>query len=185
MAERSERNLPHLILKGFVETEQFRAPRSPVRSKPVPEQDRARHGTALLSQIETLKQEASVAREAQDHAGLEGGFGLQIEFESFPDIELAFESLARERSGIELLNVRHEDQRTYATVFVPDGKLTHFEGLVQDYLREKRDQKGHLRDHKKLLNAIEQVRAASLRALWTDDPHVFPTSEDETFWWET
>ena len=37
---------------------------------------------------------------------MEEGFGLQIEFESFPDIKLAFESLAAERSGIEIRNVR-------------------------------------------------------------------------------
>ncbi len=185
MAERDNRNLRHFILNGFAEAEQFRAPRSPVRSKPIPEQDRSRHGTALLGQLETLKSDLTAARTARENAGLEGGFGLQIEFESFPDIELAFESLARERSGIELLNVRHEDQRTYATVFVPDGKIEHFEGLVQDYLAEKRDLKGHARDHKKLLNAIHQIRTASLRALWTDDPQVFPTTEDEAFWWET
>ena len=74
-------------------------------------------------------------------AGLEEGLGLQVEFESFPDIELAFESLARERQGIELLNVRQEGNRTHATVFVPDGKLDHFEGLVRDYLEEKRGQR--------------------------------------------
>ena len=67
---------------------------------------------------------------------MEDGLGPQVEFESFPDIELAFESLARERSGIELLNVRQEDNRTHATVFVPDGKLDHFERLVRDYLAE-------------------------------------------------
>ena len=85
---------------------------------------------------------AEFARETQQAAGMEDGLGLQVEFESFPDIELAFESLARERSGIELLNVRHEDNRTHATVFVPDGKLDHFERLVRDYLAETRDKDG-------------------------------------------
>ena len=65
----------------------------------------------------------------QQAVGLVDGLGIQVEFESFPDIELAFESLARERSGIELQNVRHEESRTHATVFVPDGKLAHFERL--------------------------------------------------------
>ena len=65
--------------------------------------------------------------------------GLPVEFEGFPDVELAFESLARERSGIELLNVRHAGDLTRATVFVPDGKLDHFERIVRDYLEERRD----------------------------------------------
>lgn len=138
----------------------------------------------MLGQVEALKPEMTTACEAQEQAGLDGGFGLQMEFESFQDIELAFESLARERSGIELLNVRHEGQRTLATIFVPDGKLGHFEGLIRDYLAEKRDKNGHARDHKRLINAIQQIRAATLRALWTDDPAVFPVSEQESFWWE-
>lgn len=161
------------------------SPQPPPRGKSlVPDRDQRRHGGVLLAQIELLKPQMATSREAQEDAGLDGGFGLQVEFESFPDIELAFENLARERSGIELLNVRHEKQRTCATVFVPDGKLKHFEGQLRDYLEEKRDRKGHARDHKRLFNAIQQIRAASLKALWTDDIQVFPTSDDETFWWE-
>ena len=56
-------------------------------------------------------------------AGFEAGLGLLVEFESFPDVELAFESLARERQGIELLNVRHDENRTLAAVALA-GNLT-------------------------------------------------------------
>ena len=123
------------------------------------------------------------ARGAQEAAGLEEGFGLQVEFESFPDIELAFDSLARERSGIELLNVRHDGERTLATVFVPDGKLESFENLIRAYLDESKDsQRGP--KNRALLNAIAEIRAATITALWTDDPAVLPVSDEETFWWE-
>ena len=112
------------------------------------------------------------------------GLGLQVEFESFPDVELAFESLSREHMGIELLNVRHEEKRTLATVFVPDGKLDHFENLIRDYLTEKKDSLGHPRDNRRLIDAIKQIRAASLRALWTDT-EAFPAVEEELpLWWE-
>ena len=137
-----------------------------------------------MRQLGELRSEAVTARAAQQEAGLDDGLGLRIEFESFPEIELAFESLARERSGIELLNVRHHERRTYATVFVPDGKLTHFEGLIQDYLAEKRNRIGQFRDHKRLINAIRQIRAASLRALWTDAEEAFPTERERPLWWE-
>ena len=86
----------------------------------------------MLQQVDELRTAAAYARETQQDAGLEDGLGLQVEFESFPDIQLAFESLAREPQGIELLNVRQEESRTHATVFVPDGKLDHFEGLIRD-----------------------------------------------------
>ena len=115
---------------------------------------------------------------------MEDGLGLQVEFESFPNIELAFESLARERSGIELLNVRHENNRTHATVFVPEGKLDHFERLIREYLEEARDRAERARDHQRLVDAIRQIRAAGLRALWTDSADEFPTPDDGAVWWE-
>ena len=115
---------------------------------------------------------------------MEDELGLQVEFESFPDIELAFESLARENWGIELLNVRQEDARTYAAVFVPDGKLDHFERLIREYLEGKRDKSGVPRDNQRLIDAIEQIRAASLRALWTDVAAEFPTQDEGSIWWE-
>ena len=134
-------------------------------------------------QLDELHPRAEAAKEAQLRAGIDEGLGLAIEFESFPDIELAFESLARDHWGIELLNVRHDADRTYATVFVPDGKLTHFERLIQDYLTEKHDSRGKPRDNKRLINAIREIRAASLQALWTDT-EAFPTDTDEVLWWE-
>ncbi|MGH9759690.1 MAG: S8 family serine peptidase [Blastocatellia bacterium] len=184
MANQDQKKNRHFILEGFADREKFQRPKRKIEKESIPEQDRTQHGNALLLQVEALKPEMETARADQEEAGLDGGFGLQVEFESFPDIELAFESLAQERSGIELFNVRHDDHSTYATVFVPDGKLDRFERLIQDYLKEKRDSAGRVRDHKALVNAIQQIRAASLRALWTDDPAVFPAQDDEMFWWE-
>lgn len=184
MANGTDERKRHFILDGVTEVEAYRSPQQDRRRPAVPERDRAAHGGALRGQLEALRMDAASAREAQQAAGMEEGLGLQVEFESFPDIELAFESLARERSGIELMNVRHEGDRTHATVFVPDGKLDHFEGLVRDYLEEKRDSAGRARDHKRLINAIRQIRAAGLRALWTDDPDVFPSADEGPFWWE-
>jgi len=176
----------HFVLSGYTETERFVRPRQAIRRPQIPMRDRQSHGTALLGQIDRLKAVSETARRHQEEAGLEEGFGLQVEFESFPDIELAFERLARERSGIELLNVRQDPEKeiTYATVFVPHGKLAHFENLIRSYLEEKRDRRGRVRDHKDLVNAIRKIRAATLRALWTDDPSVLPLSESEAFWWE-
>ena len=184
MAEPDDQRKRHFVLEGTAETERFRSPQQGGGGSAVPDRDRNQHGGALLRQIEALRPQMTAARDAQEAAGLEEGFGLQVEFESFPDIELAFESLARERSGIELLNVRHEGERTLATVFVPDGKLEHFEKLIGDYLEEKKDRAGRPRDNRKLIDTIRQIRAATLGALWTDDPAVLPASDEEMFWWE-
>ena len=183
MANGSDERHRHFFLEGVTETEAFRS-RGRGGRPPIPGQNRAQHGGALLQQVDELRTDAVSAREAQQAAGLEDGLGLQVEFESFPDIELAFESLAREDQGIELLNVRQEESRTHATVFVPDGKLDHFEGLIRSYLAERRDRAGRPRDNQRLIDAISQIRTASLQALWTDDHDAFPSEDAEQFWWE-
>ena len=183
MANGNEERHRHFILEGVTETEAYRSPQQG-RSRPnIPSQDRVQHGAALRKQIAELRLITDVAREAQLAAGVEDGLGLQVEFESFPGIELAFERLDRERSGIELLNVREADNITRATVFVPDGKLDYFENLIRDYLEEKKDSIGRSRDNRTLIDAIRQIRAATLQALWTDD-WGYPTHEDGQFWWE-
>ena len=184
MANGADERNRHFILDGVTETEAYRSPQEGGGRPKVPERDRERHGGTLLRQLDGLHPQAEAAKEAQRQAGVDEGFGLVIEFESFPDIELAFESLARERSGIELLNVRSDGERIYATVFVPDGKLVHFESLIHNYLAEKRDSIGRPRDNKRLINAIREIRAASLRALWTDTDDAFPTDDEGVVWWE-
>ncbi|CAN5161488.1 S8 family peptidase [soil metagenome] len=183
MAEQEDQRKRHFILEGTAETERFRSPQQGGGGASVPDRNRSQHGSALMRQLEALRPQLVKAREAQEAVGIEEGFGLQVEFESFPDIELAFESLARERSGIELLNVRHDKQRTLATVFVPDGKLETFENLIHAYLDESKDTKTGPKN-RKLLNAISEIRAATLSALWTDDPAVLPATDEETLWWE-
>lgn len=185
MAESGGDRKRHFLLQNNGKTEPFSAPPRGGGGGALPVQDRQTHGAALLNQVRQLAPQVEAAKVEQQKVGLEEGFGLQIEFESFPDIELAFESLARERSGIELRNVRHDDEssRTYATVFVPEGKLTRFENLIADYLDESKDKKSGPKNSK-LLNAISEIRMATLEALWTDDPGALPKSDDDNIWWE-
>ncbi len=135
-------------------------------ASPVPRQNRQADGGALLQQVEGLKPELEQARARQQQSGMEEGFGLQIEFESFPDIELAFESLAVERSGIELLNVRHEEHKTLASVFVPDGKLHILENKIKAYL-EQGTPKGEPKNQS-WIDAIRSIRVGSIFSLFFD-----------------
>ena len=188
MANDGDQHKPHFILKNTVTAESFRT-RGGGGSKEVPSRDRQQHGGRLLQQLGALRTEIEQARFQQESAGMNEGFGLQVEFESFPDIELAFESLAKERSGIELLKVRHEESQTMATIFVPDGKLHILENLVAAYLDESKDKinekKGTRKpSNQKLLDAIRNIRVARLKDLWTDDLEVFPQSDEEALWWE-
>ncbi|WP_240794560.1 S8 family peptidase [Azoarcus sp. DD4] len=155
-----------------------------MQKKPLPELPRQQHGQALQAQLHALEPVAEAAAEAQQHYGLESGLGLQIQFIGQPDVELAFQSLADEGKKIELLSVYKEGSTTYANVFVPDGQLARFEKYVVEYLEEKKDKNGKPRDHKALLNTIASIRAAELRALWTDDLELLPNDASEPFWWE-
>ncbi|MBN2429394.1 MAG: S8 family peptidase [Deltaproteobacteria bacterium] len=185
MAEKNQPPKKHFLLGNLADPEPFSPPRRSISPVSIPARERQSHGNHLLRQVEQLKPAMQNAKEVQEAAGLDkDGLGLRLEFESFDDIDLAIESLARERSGIELLNVRRDENITFATVFVPDGKLLHFEKLVTDYLGERRDRKGNLRDNSSLVNTIKEIRAASLRELWTDDESEFPRQDDEVFWWE-
>ncbi len=183
MADREPNNHPHFIFQNSAQSEHFTSPAKGGGGTAIPDRDRNEHGGALLGKLQQLTPVLNDAAAQQRLAGADEGFGLQIEFESFPDVELAFESLARESSGIELRNVRHGDNKTFATVFVPDGKLEFFEKLITAYLDEGKDNKSGP-SHSKLLNAISEIRAATIQALWTDSPDTMPTDDDEYLWWE-
>lgn len=176
---------PHFVLANTSESKPFTA-QSPGGggSEPPPDLLRSQHGAILQSQLLALRPIAMSVVAQQTALDLESGLGLQIHFASQPGIELAFESLANEPKKIELLSVRKDGDSTFANVFVPDGKLHHFEKYVADYLAEKKNRNGIANDHKSLINTIASIRSAELRALWTDDPELLPQAVDEEFWWE-
>jgi hypothetical protein len=180
---------PHLVLGNTSTAQAFKAPSSGGDSATVPVRDRFRHGTALKAQLLALKPLAQQAVVVQQEQGLESGLGLQVEFVGQPDVALAFESLGYElgkdpQKKIEVLSVRAEGETTYANVFVPDGKLAHFEKYVEDYLAERKKANGDSLDHHALLNTIASIRSAEIRALWTDDPALLPQDTSEAIWWE-
>ena len=184
--ERETRNR-HFLLKGVTEIEPFRS-RGMGQRREVPVRNRQQHSSNLREQLAEVQASSDSAVAIQRDSGITEGLGISVEFESFPDIDLAFESLSREKSGIELLNVRRDDSRaegevTQATVFVPDGKITHFEDLIRDYVDQKKNARGHPRDNQRLVDAILRIRAATLRALWTDTSE-FPSEDEGALWWE-
>ena len=184
MTEPKAGQRPHFHFQRTGQPERFRSTASATRNPRFPPQDRAQHGRALLGQLRQVDEQMAVAVNLQRQFGQEGGFGLQIEFRSFPGFELAFEGLARGAQRIELLNLRRDPQTQIdmATVFVPDGQLRAFESLVSQYL-EANTSKGQPRNAP-LLNPIQEIRVAAFSALWTDDPLVLPANDTDTIWWE-
>lgn len=190
MPDQTHDKRPHLVLTNTSKAQPFTAPSAGGGGAPeVPKLDRAQHGAALQTQLLALKPIAEKAADLQAEQGLESGLGLQIQFVGLPDVALAFESLGDERNRdpskqIEVLSVRADGNSTVANVFVPDGKLEHFEKYITEYLAAKTNKKGDLIDHGTLLNAIASIRSAELQALWTDEPTLLPQDTAEQFWWE-
>lgn len=181
---------PHLVLAKTSTAHAFTAPSVGRDSTTaVPSLDRVQHGTSLNAQLLALKPIAEEAVAAQRQQGLESALGLQVEFVGQPDVALAFESLGYElgkdpQRKIEVLSLRTDGSRTYANVFVPDGRLAHFEKYVEDYLAERKKSNGDSLDHRALLNTIASIRRAEIRALWTDAPALLPEDATEAIWWE-
>lgn len=101
MAEQDHQRRRHFILEGTAETERFRSPPRGGGGSAVPDRDRNQHGDTLLRQIEALRPQVTAALDVQKAAGLEEGLGLQVEFESFPDIKLTLNSIAELRRAKE------------------------------------------------------------------------------------
>ena len=184
MPDQPQAKRPHFILQDTSQAVEFKAHSAGRSKRDVPALPRQQHGASLRDQIEILKPAAAEAVQVQRDLQLESGLGLQIQFSSQPNVKLAFESLANETRKIELLSVREEGSQTFANVFVPDGGLAHFENYISDYLEEKKDISGRPRDNRNLLDAIQSIRAAEIRALWTDDPELLPDDLTTAFWWE-
>ena len=89
----------------------------------IPELEREAQYAQLKSQLETIstthREMISIARELD----IDSPISTQVSFESRPDVEMPFESLANATHKIELLNVIKGDSKIIANVMVPDGKL--------------------------------------------------------------
>jgi len=175
---------PHFYLGPTGKAESFTSASSGGRKPDIPARNRQQHGGALIGQLRQVEQRQAVLHEEAEAHELESIVGIQVEFESFPGIDLAVESLADARQKIELLNVIHRDDKTFATIFVPENKLSSIESKLQAYLEERKDRAGRARDNRKLIDAIQAFRTAALEALWTDDREQLPENPEETFWWE-
>ena len=174
----------HIYLGRTGKAESYTSTAGPPNSPTIPPRDRQQHGRVLMAQLRQVASDQQRLSQEAIAYDLESLIGIQIEFKSFPGIELAVESLADARSGIELTNVRRSGDTVLATVFVPEGKLTRIESKLTDYLTYKTVQNGVPRDNRVLIDAIESFRAAALEALWTDAADQFPRDDQEELWWE-
>lgn len=182
MAQDESDKLPHLLLADTTHTEFYTPIPSRGKTFKLPLRQRQSHGQKLLSQFDNLREEIDAVIAEQKAFGIDAGNGIYVQFESDPAFELKCESLEALRSGVELLAVQTFQNKTLATVFVPEGKLNILTDKVSDYL-EKNTPKGTAKN-KQLVESIAEIQKAALEAIWTDDRELLPVEDNQEIWWE-
>jgi hypothetical protein len=186
----AERNRPHILLRGQAAPEPYtRTGRG--GSRPPAPSSRYAHGTSLRSALTGAVAEGEAKRTAADVSVPGSVPGVYVEFESFPRIELALETLDPQRGRVrpELRSVRlvreGEDVREFATVFIPDGAVSYFLSRIERYLATADlESPGRLRTNRNFFDRVAAVRAATLSAFWTDASEEYPAATTESTWWE-
>lgn len=181
MSENSTERLPHLFIKNTAISSRYTTPATRGGGINTPQRDRQSHAQRLLNQVEQIQQQEPELIQEQKAFGLEVNNGIYLAFESEQDFELKFQSLDFQTSGIEICNVQEKDKKIIATVFVPEGKLTHFLKKITQY-KEENTPKGKPKN-KDLVEGINAIKLAALEALWTDDLELLPV-DNATIWWE-
>ncbi|MDN7125918.1 S8 family peptidase [Pseudidiomarina sp. 1APR75-33.1] len=138
------------------------------------------HVNRLSGQLTDI---ASFANEVSSDAHEENieRIGIQITFESFEGIELVFNSLENAPKKIELLNIQFIDNTYYATVFVPEGKLSFFQKKLEEYAATIDSEST---SHRAVIESIAAIKRATIKTLWTDSRELFPENEHDQVAWE-
>ncbi len=151
-----------------------------------PPDDRRRHGQSLEFQLRSASDEG-LSRREQAEIHIPGAIdGIYVRFESFPDVDLALESLDPRRGRVhpELRNAREVviagRQVEIATVFIPDGQLGYFLRRLEQYVSTADSDRPR---NSALVDRIQSIGLAGLEELWTDPKSEFPETDDAV-WWE-
>lgn len=172
----SDKQLPHLFLNNFVEPLSYTTPPSGGGEKPrIPNRNHKEHGLFISGKLKDAWNRSSQLEKDRSAVALQTKDGMYLEFSSQAGYDLTTKSLEQLPSGIRLLNIRSEgvgdDQITFATVFVPPGKIEIFLKKTQTYID---DNKNSL-----LTGSIEEIRLAVLESFWQDDLDLIPTENPE------
>lgn len=186
---RNEFNKPHFFFNSSANPHEFTSPArgggSPVE---IPAKDRSSHSAKLRHDIQNVANDFADLKTSIPSSEMNMGIGIQVEFESFPDVMMAVESLANDPQGIVLHNVKtveHEGQTTtIATAFVPEGKLSFYQKKLNEYEERRTLSNGNSGDHQKLIDSIKSIKRAAFSAIWADDESLLPENKEENIWWE-
>jgi hypothetical protein len=176
------RDHAHFYLENVGQSEQYTTRQRP-RTPPPPVRDREAHARALeVSLNRAIEGARARAQVRPPEETATAGFYLQFEL-SPGNTEFA-QNIEDRRRGIELVSVRQSDDNApaLATVFVPFRSAVHFQRVLDEY-RTQLTTKAQRPRHEALVNRIDSIALAAVRALFTDDENLLPAANART-WWE-
>lgn len=200
-------NKPHIKLERFSEQNSFKYTKPGFSNKQVKQtRDRNLHGQSLLNQVNAVREFFDLPEDQEIEGTLVRDDVVYVQFTSDWGYELAFDlfdkdGLRQNKKLFQLLSVRPEidevdgevKHRYHVLVVVNRLGIKEFIDKIQQFLTEniERNDKATgeriVTDNPKnsdLLNNIQIIQLATLRAFWSDEPEIpFPT-EDDMVWWE-
>jgi hypothetical protein len=187
MADESKRNRPHIFLPKHGKPQKYTARGSGGGGDSgLPPRDRLAHAEQLIRALTAAVQAGEKLVAARDSAIAGGVPGFYLEFEMPKDQTDILDRLESRKTkklpAIELSSVHPlSDDKIAATVYVPEAQRDYYLKKVAEY-RDKDTPKGNPANQP-LIDAIDTVRLALARSLYTDQPDLFPQPEALT-WWE-
>jgi hypothetical protein len=177
----AENNFKHFLLKAQGDVGRFTNPQGGGGEFSVyPGLDPKSHGNKLLSDIKQAISENSNRFNSKE---LNESSGLTLTFESWDGFQLKFESLEDKKSKIELLFVQKKGDKYFATVRIPDGKLSVFFKKIDEYMDGSKLTKTGKSKNLELLANIEGIKLSVLENFWSDS-QAFPTDSDREYFLE-
>ena len=177
----------HIFLDHSGRAVDFTSPPSRGATSRIPPRNRQNHATMIRRKLDAAWGMMRQRAEQRAAVSLPARQGVYLEFESAPDGDLVTESLEDRRAGIRLLNVRtvpvkdhSEHAITFATVYIPTGAERKFLEKVRKYAEEETP--SGKPKNRKLINNIEDIRAAVLESFWQDATDLMPG--DTPIWCE-
>jgi hypothetical protein len=187
MSDGPSRSLPHIYLPGHGASAPYTRPSGGGGGDAdPPARNRAEHAAALRQALTSALAQADAIRALPDAAAVGGTPGFYLEFELPRQQVSVVDKLEKRGRGqqIELVAVRSSDEnaeRVTATVFVPDAQRDYYLRKIEA-CRTEETPSGKPKNAP-LVAAIEAVRLAVVRSLFTDSADLFP-APDQPVWWE-
>ena len=190
-------NKPHLVIKGNTISNKFKSTASSGGKEIYKEVDRLLHGQNLLQKIKSVSKNVNVS-EIKDTELIRDN-SVYIEFSSDWGYKLSFDSF--DSSGFRLLNIKEnkrvlngEEEYLYSLVVqAEEGSISKFIHKIENYIKNNTTKTDKITkekivtdtpENKKLLNNINDIKIASLKSFWVDEPEIPFPNEKENVWWE-